>query len=59
MLLRVGTFAQCQLVGTASKPGLDLQPGYFGVTYQHLHDCAVPLKLILAIKLQLQFIIAV
>ena len=55
----MGPFAQCLLVGTASNPGLDLQPGCFGVTCQHPHDIAVLLKLILAAELQLQFIIAV
>ena len=55
----MGPFAQCLLVGTASNPGLDLQPGCFGVTYPHLHDFAAPLKLILAAELQLQFIITV
>ena len=54
----MGIFVQCLLVGTASNPGLDLQPGCFGVIYQHPHDCAVPLKLILAVRLQLQFVIA-
>ena len=55
----MGPFTQYLLMGTASNPGLDLQPGCFGVAYQHPHDFAVLLKLILAAGLQLQFIIAV
>ena len=59
----MGTFAQCQLVGTISNPGLNLQLGCLVLPIS-IHTIVqliilVLLKLIIVVALQVQLIIAV